>query len=187
MGAGNILKSCVRAENFNARALLVPGTEQNTRARRINLSVRYSPLMSNYLKLKNYEAQNAIKNWEMRYTLRNEEREQKQARKMKYYCDEVTAARELQKKLNNTYRSKSKDIDDQCMERQKSYHNFMDTLAEKYKQKMAKHGAHGMANKIVTLSKEDDPRGYTFRMVTNTIMKKPKNAEAIEKLNKTLF
>jgi hypothetical protein len=75
MGAGDVLKSGNRREAFNARALLVPGTEKNTRTRRINLPIRYSPLMSHYLQVKNYEAQNAIKNWEMRFTIRNEARE----------------------------------------------------------------------------------------------------------------
>lgn len=187
MGAGNILKSCVRQEDFSARALLVPGTEQNTRARRINLSVRYSPLMSKYLKIKNYEAQNAIKNWEMRYTLRNENREQKQANKMKYYISEVATARELQKRLNNTYRAKSKDLEEQILSKDKSYHNFRDMLQEKQKAKISKYGAHGYANKIVKLAKEDDTRGYAFKMASNAIMKKPKNAEALEKLNKTIL
>ena len=100
MGAGNVLKSSKSASSFNARALLVPGTEKNTRTRRINLPIRYSPLMSNYLKLKNYEAQNAIKNWEMRFTIRNEAREAKQAKKMEFYMKEVQSAKDLQSNLN---------------------------------------------------------------------------------------
>jgi len=75
MGAGNVLKSSKSAATLGARSVLVPGMEKNTRTRRINLPIRYSPLMSNYLKQKNYEAQNAIKNWEMRFTIRNEARE----------------------------------------------------------------------------------------------------------------
>jgi hypothetical protein len=60
--------------------------------------------MSHYLRQKNYEAQNAIKNWEMRFTVRNVAREQKQARKMEYYMKEVANAKQLQVTLNNEYR-----------------------------------------------------------------------------------
>lgn len=162
LGAGNVLqRSAPRSQDTS----LLPdlgNTRVKRQTRRTLQNLRYSPFVTRYLNSKRYEAINSVPSWNMRYTLRNLDKEKETDRQYNYYKKLAIETERKAKERGREYQEFSTKIDEEIKEGHRKYRKGVKKLNLEAK-KIIKEGVSEYSNKLVALGviqKEEKKQGY---------------------------
>jgi Protein of unknown function len=162
LGAGNVLKKSTPRSQETSVTHDSAQSRIKKQTKRTLQQMRYSPLVTKYLYAKRYEAINSIPGWNMRYTLRNIEKEQELDRKYTYYKKLAIDTERNAKQRYREYKKISSEIDEVIKEEHKEFRKFEGKLEARTKQ-ILKEGPSEFANKLVSLGilqREEKKTGY---------------------------
>lgn len=150
LGDGNILKRQAKSLETSLVKENLPNLKSNSQNRRKMQRMRYSPLVANYLKTKKYEAINAVPAWNMRYTVRNLDKERETEKKYSFFkklaVDTERKARERGKELQEM----ASRIDEEIKGEHKEFRKFVNRINRRTKE-IIKEGPSEYANKLISL------------------------------------
>ena len=158
LGDGNILKRQAKSLETSLAKENLPNLKSNSQNRRKMQKMRYSPLVANYLKTKKYEAINAVPAWNMRYTVRNLDKEWETEKKYSFFkklaVDTERKARERGKELQEM----ANRIDEEIKVEHKEFRRFVNRINRRTNE-IINEGPSEYANKLISLeSLQNDKR-----------------------------
>lgn len=160
LGAGNVLDRNVQSVKGNGEKL--PVIKIKGKTRRTMQPMRYSPFVSRYLHAKRYEAINSVPTWNMRYTVRNLEKEKEIEERYTYYKKLAIDTERRAKDRDLEFQEASSKIDEEIKEEHREYRKFVNKINRQTKE-IIKEGASEYANKLIsleTLQKREKKSGY---------------------------
>jgi hypothetical protein len=160
LGAGNVLD---KPQSFSQNAgEKLPLIKLKGKTRRTMQPMRYSPFVSRYLHAKRYEAINSVPTWNMRYTMRNLEKEKQVEEKYTYYKKLAIDTERRAKDRDVQFQEVSSKIDEEIKEEHREYRKFVNKINKQTKD-IIKEGASEYANKLISLEdlqKKENKSGY---------------------------
>lgn len=160
LGAGNVLQKDVKGGI--EKAVKLPPIKAKGQTRRTLQQLRYSPMVSRYLHSKRYEAINSVPTWNMRYTVRNLEKERDLDERYAYYKKLAIDTERKNKEREKEFQEISSKIEEKLKENHRDYRVFVHKINTQT-EKFIEEGASDHANKLISLSllqKEDKRSGY---------------------------
>lgn len=163
LGAGNVLKrSSIRSQENSVNPSALPSVAGKRQTRRTLQQIRYSPLVTRYLHTKRYEAINSVPSWNMRYTLRNAEKEKDIDKKYVYYRKLAVDTERKSKDREKEFKELSSRIRKEIIDEREKYKAEIDSLNARTDE-IIKGGPAEYANQLVALGrvqKEEKKQGF---------------------------
>ncbi|CAG9334076.1 unnamed protein product [Blepharisma stoltei] len=153
LGAGNVLSNQGSKQQEGLYNILLPPIRKKQTKRKMQ-QLRYSPLVKRYLSTKRYEAINAIPVWNMRYTLRNPDKEKELDRKFSYYRKMAISCERKAVEKDKEFQDFSFRVEEKIKEDHREYLKQIKILNE-HTQKVLQENANEYANKLVAQSKKE--------------------------------
>lgn len=162
LGAGNVLKRHSGSQGSQRSGERNLSGQSKRKTGQTLQQLRYSPLVTRYLKSKRYEAINSVPSWNMRYTVRNIDKERETEKKHSYYKKLALDTEKRSKERDLLIQETSSKIDEKIVEAHRKYKRFVNRIVRKTKQ-VIKEGPGEYAKKIVSIDSllgPDKKSGY---------------------------
>jgi hypothetical protein len=150
LGDGNVLKRQARSQENSFVKENLPIAKTSSQNRRTLQNMRYSPLVANYLKDKKYEAINSVPGWNMRYSVRNMDKERETEKKYSFYRKLAFDTEKKARERSKEFQQIDLKIDEDIKAGNREFRKFVNRINRRTKE-IIREGPAEFANRLISL------------------------------------